>query len=227
MDELTHAFQAIGEQEDVRVVLLQSRGKVFSAGTDLADLEEARAAQTTDAFHLMAQAYLDVEVPTIALIEGVASGSACELALLADLVYASDAARFGHPEVGLGTLATVAAALYPTRFGYRVAAEMLLSGTLIDASTAQNYGLITRAIPGRGARSVAMDVTERLSEMSVPLLKATKEGSPAPAPGSSPPKPWTELGTSTSKRWCPPTTPARGSWPFSRSGAPNSRTVKE
>ncbi len=174
MESLRACLAEARIDDEVRAVLVQARGRVFSAGVEVRELDAAHAAVTTETFHRMCLELLSIEVPTVALVEGVASGAACALALLCDVVYASDQAKFGHPELRLGLLATASAALYPRRFGPRAAAELLLTCDQIDAHAAEARGFITRAYPGRDARDRTEELLERLAGLSVPLLRAAK-----------------------------------------------------
>ena len=144
--ELTDAFTRIETDSSVRVAVLSGTGeKAFAAGADIAEMagmntEQARS--FSRAGHLLGERIEGLRVPVIAKVKGFALGGGCELAMCADLIYASDTAKFGQPEVSLGVIPGFGGTQrLARRVGIGRARELVLRGHVIDAETAARIGL--------------------------------------------------------------------------------------
>ena len=142
MTELADAIEAAGADEAVRCVVVRGAGGHFSAGDDLYAAIEADAdrwAATVRAFQRLTRVVLAAPVPVLATIDGVCIGGALEFAASCDLRIATDRARFGTPEVGIGLVYTNAGSLFlPATLGETAARELLLTGELRDAQWAHH-----------------------------------------------------------------------------------------
>jgi len=150
MKELAAALDEIGADKSIRVVILQGRGPVFSSGIDRTLLASVFTAtqqspwlhlhhQLQDVFHRMAR----LHQPLIAAIHGTCIGMALELALAADIRIASSDAVFGLPEIAFGIVPDVGGTTRLIRaVGEPRARELILSGRMLKAATAERYGLI-------------------------------------------------------------------------------------
>jgi enoyl-CoA hydratase/carnithine racemase len=153
IDGIADAVEAAGADESVRCVIVSGAGEHFSAGDDLfAALEsDARAwAATVAAFQRVTRAALAAPVPVIAAIDGVCIGGALEFAASCDLRIATDRARFGTPEVGIGLVATNAGTLLlPEVLGETAARELLLTGALRGVAWMREHGFLNEVVaPG-------------------------------------------------------------------------------
>jgi enoyl-CoA hydratase/carnithine racemase len=149
MRELTSALTAVGEDPDVRVVVLAARGPAFSAGHDLSELVGMGHEECRDVFGLCAtlmNAIHDLPQPVIARVHGMATAAGCQLVAACDLVVASHAARFATPGVKIGLFCTTPMVEVTRTIGRKRALEMLLTGTPIDAETAAAWGLVNRVV---------------------------------------------------------------------------------
>jgi enoyl-CoA hydratase len=149
--ELGEAIDAARENTDVGGVILTGAGRAFVAGADISELEKHGAISAK----LLAQRGQDVfrrfetsPKPIIAAVNGFALGGGCELAMACHIRIASDAAKFGQPEVKLGLLPGYGGTQrLPRLVGKGRALQLLLSGDMIDAQEAYRIGLVNRVVP--------------------------------------------------------------------------------
>jgi cyclohexa-1,5-dienecarbonyl-CoA hydratase len=113
-------------------------------------------------------------IPSLALVDGMALGGGCELAVFCDMVIASDRATFGQPEIKVGVFPPVAAVIFPPLIGRNRALELLLTGDVIEAAEANAMGLINRVIPAQGFREKTEEFISKLSMLSGAALRMTK-----------------------------------------------------
>ncbi len=149
------AFQALAGEADLRaVVIAGAGGRAFCAGADVEELASIDGPAAARAFigevHACCQAVRDCPVPVIAAIDGATLGAGLELAASCDLRLASDASRFGMPEVKLGIPSVVEAAILPGLIGFGAARELLLLGETIGAEQALALGLVNTVTPRVG-----------------------------------------------------------------------------
>src|SRR5919106_4113319 len=149
MRELTSALAALGEDSEVRVVVLAGRGPAFSAGHDLSELVGMELEEYHEVFELcsgLMNAIHDLPQPVIARVHGMATAAGCQLVAACDLVVASSEARFATPGVKIGLFCTTPMVEVTRTIGRKRALEMLLTGTPIDAETAAAWGLVNRVV---------------------------------------------------------------------------------
>jgi enoyl-CoA hydratase / 3-hydroxyacyl-CoA dehydrogenase len=148
--EIADAIEAAGADESVRCVIVSGAGEHFSAGDDLYSAAESDAAawtQTIAAFQRLTRVALAAPVPVIAAIDGVCIGGALEFAASCDLRIATDRARFGTPEVGIGLVATNAGTLLlPEVLGETAARELLLTGALRRVEWMREHGFLNEIV---------------------------------------------------------------------------------
>jgi enoyl-CoA hydratase len=151
MRELGLAIDEARSRDDVGAVLLTGAGRAFVAGADIAELAgqsaaegKARAERGQRVFRKFEQS----PKPTLAAVNGFALGGGCELAMACHLRLASDAAKFGQPEVKLGIVPGYGATQrLPRLVGKGRALQLLLTGETIDAAEAHRIGLVNRVVP--------------------------------------------------------------------------------
>ncbi len=153
LHELKDAIGAVSANRAVRVVILSGEGGAFVAGADIKEMQAlAGKPEAIRAFTEFGQGVLrDIEKlpqPVIAAIDGVALGGGLELALACDIRLASTEARFGFPEVGLGIIPGLGGTQRAPRLvGPSVAAELVMTGDIVDAAEAARIGLVNRVLP--------------------------------------------------------------------------------
>ncbi len=165
MRELIEAFRAIGDSDALGIVLA-GNGPVFSAGHDFADVAEAdlSAVRTllvtcTELMTLMQQ----VPQPVVARVHGLATAAGCQLVATADLAVASEDAGFAAPGGKSGWFCHTPMVAIARHVGRKRATEMALSGEVIDAHTALDWGLVNRVVPAGQLDSAVQDLLERVT----------------------------------------------------------------
>src|SRR3954470_13429938 len=149
LSELADALETHEQDDEVRAIVLTGGPNVFAAG---ADLKEFGTRSVVDMMAGNRVALFDrvrnVSKPVIAAVSGYALGGGCELAMLCDMIIASETARFGQPEINVGIMPGAGGTQRLTRtFGKAKAMEMVLTGDWIDAQTAERLGLVNRVVP--------------------------------------------------------------------------------
>jgi enoyl-CoA hydratase len=151
IEGIAEALDAAGADEAVRCVVVRGAGEDFSAGDDLhaaLDANPADWAATIAAFQRVTRSALACPVPVLSAIDGVCIGGALEFAASCDGRIATERARFGTPEVGIGLVATNAGTLLlPEVLGETAARDLLLTGALRDAAWAKEHGFVSDVVP--------------------------------------------------------------------------------
>lgn len=164
--ELGQAIQEASTRDDVGGVILTGAGRAFVAGADISDLAvqspmqaRARSLRGQSVF----RRFEACPKPVVAAVNGFALGGGCELAMACHVRVASDAARFGQPEVKLGTMPGYGGTVrLPRLVGRGRALQMLLTGEIIDAAEAFRIGLVNRVVPAGELLAVARSILEQM-----------------------------------------------------------------
>ncbi|CAN5454078.1 enoyl-CoA hydratase [soil metagenome] len=150
MREVVAALEAAAATPEVRVVVIDGAGPVFSAGHDLGEMvgrDAAFYAELFDVCTVMMETIQRVPQPVIAQVHGVATAAGCQLVAACDLAVATDGARFATPGVKIGLFCSTPMVPISRAVGRKRAMEMLLTGAMVDAATAADWGLVNRAVP--------------------------------------------------------------------------------
>jgi enoyl-CoA hydratase len=167
MGELVERLQELDADPDVRCVVLGGNDRAFAAGADIGELARSSA---IDLYYARRVERWDVIrnlwTPLVAAVSGYCLGGGCELAMACDLIVASESARFGQPETGLGILPGAGGTQRLTRAtGKAVAMDVILSGRLLTAREALAYGLVARVVAREAwleeAKRVARDIAAK------------------------------------------------------------------
>src|SRR5918999_482008 len=173
------ALEELREDEGVRVVVITGAGeKAFVAGADIAEFEGRTAVTQRDVMtaRSLFTAVDTFPKPVIAMINGYCLGGGCELALSCDIRVASEAARFGQPEIKLGIIPGGGGTQRLTRLvGEGKAMELILTGDMIDAQTAFNLGLVNMVVPAPDLEARTMELASRIASKSPVALRMAKE----------------------------------------------------
>lgn len=148
--ELEAAFRALRDDPGLRLVVLEGAGRAFSAGVEvqaMRDLDPDGARALIESLHAAIRAVRELDAVVLARLHGHVLGGALELVLAADLRLAAASCRLGMPEITVGIPSVIEAALLPGLVGWGRTAELLLTGDTIDATLAERWGLINRAVP--------------------------------------------------------------------------------
>ncbi len=181
VSQLTQSFLQAKEDEQVKVIVLKANGEVFSAGADLAYLQQLQTnsyeENVTDSSALKNLFYTIYTSPKIVMaqVEGHAIAGGCGLASVCDIVFSIPEAKFGYTEVKIGFIPALVACFLIRKLGEARTKELLLSGDLIDAETASRYGLINfisgKDDIGESVKKYAENLTSGTSAQSVALTK--------------------------------------------------------
>lgn len=179
-DELPAALAFAREDAASDVIVLTGNGKAFSAGGDFAHIQNnaenpAQFDHEIAMARQIAETLVDIEKPVICKLNGHAVGLGATIALLCDIIYASDRAKLGDPHVNIGLVAGDGGVLaWPQRIGLTRAKEYLLTGELVPAPEAAAIGLINRAVPPEELDSAVATLCDNLLAKPQFALRKTK-----------------------------------------------------
>lgn len=189
VEEMHGALDELGRDSRVRVLLLRGEGgKAFAAGADIAELSKRRALEAFLQINArLFQAVEDFPHPVIAAVEGYALGGGCELALACDLRVASESAKFGFPEVGLGIFPAAGGThRLPRLVGLGKAKELVFTGRIISAEQAHAIGLVEHLAPPGEAENRARLLAAEIARNGALAVRVAKTALNAIARGDSP-----------------------------------------
>jgi len=175
--ELTDALDALEGDREVCAVVLTGGPDVFAAGADLKEMAgktffDVVTGDFSGCCHRLAECGL----PVVAAVAGYALGGGCELVEMCDIVIAADTARFGHPEITVGTMPGAGGTQrLPRALGKHKAMDLLLTGRTMDAAEAERAGLVSRVVPKEALLETARSVAQAVAAHSRPVLKLLKQ----------------------------------------------------
>ena len=184
MQSLQAALEGAQNDESVRVIVLAAAGKLFSAGHDLKEMTSHRADADRGrsffeyTFALCArlmQTIVNHPKPVIAEVDGIATAAGCQLVASCDLAVASDQARFGVNGIDVGLFCATPAVALTRNVGTKRAMEMLLTGEMIDAGTAREYGLVNHVVPRASLIPFTSDYARAIAAKSPVAVKLGKK----------------------------------------------------
>ena len=176
--ELADARDAMEADAGIGAIVLTGSDKAFAAGADIKEM--------------MSQSYIDAYMadfitrdwervaacrkPLIAAVAGYALGGGCELAMMCDIILAADTAKFGQPEITIGTIPGAGGSQRLTRaVGKSKAMEMILTGRMMDSQEAERAGLVSRVVPAAELVAEAVATAEKIAALSLPAVMMAKE----------------------------------------------------
>lgn len=178
--ELAAALRSLDAAADVKVIIVEGDGDDFCAGADLAALD-ASLGDGVDAHIEDARALgrvftvmRELSKPVVAIVRGRALAGGAGLATACDIVLAEDTAQFGYPEVRIGFVPAMVMTMLRRAVGEKRAAELVLTGRLIDAAEAERIGLISRCIPSANFPAEVTKTLEALLRTPATALSLTK-----------------------------------------------------
>ncbi len=174
MAELIDAFKAIGRVKDIQVVILAANGPAFSAGHDLNELVDGDLNAYRHVFDVCTELMETIQAipqPVIARVHRIATAAGCQLVATCDLAVAAEEATFGTPGVKIGLFCTTPMVALSRAIGRKRALQMLLTGQVIPAATAADWGLINTVVPAAELENVARQLALSIATAS-PLTVA-------------------------------------------------------
>ncbi|MBV9815461.1 MAG: enoyl-CoA hydratase [Alphaproteobacteria bacterium] len=176
--ELASALDELESDAAIGAIVLTGSEKAFAAGADVKEMVSKSYPEIycedfiTRGWERVAQC----RKPVIAAVAGFALGGGCEIAMMCDIVIAADNARFGQPEITLGTIPGAGGTQRLTRFvGKAKAMDLCLTGRMMDAAEAERAGLVSRIVPAAELLPEALKIAERIASMSRPIAMMVKE----------------------------------------------------
>jgi cyclohexa-1,5-dienecarbonyl-CoA hydratase len=177
MEELSVSLAEIETREDVWVIVLSGEGKAFSVGVDAAAHTPEKVEEMLAKFHAVIRELVSTKKVTIAAVHGYCLGGGAELAMMCDMVYSTEAAQWGFPEIKLGCYPPVACTALAALVGQKRAAELILTGRTIDGKEAAEIGLANRTVAESELPAVVDERVADLRKLSSAALAVAKKAS--------------------------------------------------
>ena len=177
MQELRDTLQQLDKNESVRVVIITGNEQAFAAGADIKQMSDKSAIYmlVIDQFSTWDQ-IRRIKKPIIAAVSGFALGGGCELAMMCDMIIASETAKFGQPEIKIGVMPGAGGTQRLTKaIGKAKAMELILTGRFITAEEAQAYGLVNKVVPVEMYLYEATQLAKEIAQMSPIAAQLAKE----------------------------------------------------
>jgi cyclohexa-1,5-dienecarbonyl-CoA hydratase len=174
MEELLAVFTTVEQRPDIVAVVFGGSDNSFSAGVDVGAHRPEQVRDMLSKFHSVIRAVLQTKKVTIAVVRGTCLGGGAELAAVCDMVFTTDTATWGFPEISLGCFPPVACSLLSAVVGQKHAAELILTGRQISGEDAMRIGLANDALPEDELAEIVDETCERLGQLSPAALKITK-----------------------------------------------------
>jgi enoyl-CoA hydratase len=176
MHDIVAAASAFDADPRVGAIVVTGSERAFAAGADIKEMEAKSGLEMVMEDHFGGWArFAAVRTPVIAAVAGYALGGGCELAMMCDIILAADTAKFGQPEINLGVIPGMGGSQRLVRaVGYYKAAELVLTGRMMDAAEAERAGLVSRVVPAAELLEEAGRVADTIAAKSLPSVYAAK-----------------------------------------------------
>ncbi len=178
VSELALALQDFEEDSNIGAIVVTGDDRAFAAGADIKEMMERsfqdvfKSDFVTKDWERLAQC----RKPTLAAVAGFALGGGCELAMMCDLIIAASSAKFGQPEISIGTIPGAGGSQRLTRaIGKAKAMDMILTGRMMNAEEAERAGLVARIVPADQLLTTALEVAEKIAQQSLLVAMMAKE----------------------------------------------------
>lgn len=174
---LTGAFRTLGES-DARAIVLRSTGSAFSAGHDLRELVDRSLEEGLEIFRVCTELMETIQAipqPVVAAVQGPALAAGCQLVATCDLAVAATTAVFGTPGVKIGLFCSTPMVAVSRAIGRKRALQMLMTGSVVDAATAADWGLINEVVDPDALGERALEVAQLIANASPLTLKIGKQ----------------------------------------------------
>jgi enoyl-CoA hydratase len=175
--EIAAAIDDLEADETIGCILLTGSEKAFAAGADIKEMQPKTFIDmfSTDFTSIGGDRVARCRKPTIAAVSGYALGGGCELAMMCDIIICSDTAKFGQPEITLGTIPGIGGTQrLPRAIGKSKAMDLCLTGRMMDAAEAERCGLVSRVVPAASLMEEAVAMAEKIAAMSQPAAAMAK-----------------------------------------------------
>ena len=184
INELSKVFEMAESDNEIKVIILSSIGKVFCAGHNLKDLNSKRSENDNGEhyykklFQMCSELMISINKhskPVIAMIDGIATAAGCQLISSCDLAYSSENSQFATPGVNIGLFCSTPMVPLSRTVGKKQAMEMLLTGDLIDAKKALSIGLINNVFETEKLEENVLKIANKIASKSSATIKIGKD----------------------------------------------------
>lgn len=178
MDELGAALLAFDANEEIGCIVITGSEKAFAAGADIGAMKDWSYMDVykTEYIGRNWETLRRIRKPVIAAVSGYALGGGCELAMMCDFIIAADTAKFGQPEIKLGTIPGAGGTQrLPRAVGKAKAMDMALTGRMMDAAEAERASLVSRVVSADKLIEEAIEAATVIAAMSLPIAIMAKE----------------------------------------------------
>jgi len=178
MLELIRCLDDIGRNRDLRAVILAAAGKVFCSGHDLAEMTGRDINEYRRIFDVCTELMTKIQSipqPVIAEVQGIATAAGCQLVATCDLALASEEAAFATPGVKIGLFCTTPMVALTRAVGRKRALQMLLTGEMVPARTAAEWGLVNQVVPAADLPSATRQLAAKIADASPLVVSIGKQ----------------------------------------------------
>lgn len=178
MKQVAHALSDLEADDAIGCVILTGSDKAFAAGADIKEMQDNEYLDIykTDVFEMFHSSIARFRKPIIAAVSGYALGGGCEIAMMCDIIFAADNAKFGQPEITLGVMPGIGGTQRLVRaIGKSKAMDMCLTARMMDAEEAERAGLVSRIFPLDELQDETLEAARKIASQSLPVLMMTKE----------------------------------------------------
>ncbi|MBL8673530.1 MAG: enoyl-CoA hydratase [Rhodospirillales bacterium] len=176
--EMSQALDAFEADPGIGCVVVTGGERAFAAGADIKEMKEKTYQDVflQDFITVGWERVSQIRKPVIAAVAGFALGGGCEMAMMCDFIIAADNAKFGQPEITLGTIPGAGGTQRLPRFvGKSKAMDLVLTGRMMDAVEAERCGLVSRVVPLDKLMEEALAAAAKIASMSLPATMVAKE----------------------------------------------------
>lgn len=176
--ELSEALDDLESDDAIAVIIITGNDRAFAAGADIGEMSESTYQQMLADENLSEQwdRIAACHKPVIAAVAGYALGGGCELAMACDFIIAADNAKFGQPEITIGTIPGIGGTQRLTRMvGKAKAMDMCLTGRIMDVKEAERAGLVSRVVSLDKYFEVTLEIANQIASFSRPVVKLAKQ----------------------------------------------------
>jgi len=177
--EIAAVFDLVRHNPDIRALILTGQGRAFIAGADIKELSESDALRAREISQIGQEVASKIEqlpIPVLAAVNGFALGGGCEMAMAADIIYASEEAKFGQPEINLGVMPGFGGTQRLARLvGLGRAKDLCFTGRTIDAAEALAIGLAARVFPAANLMEECLKLARDMAKKGRFVMQVIKQ----------------------------------------------------
>ena len=178
MNELGEALAKFDADDGIGAIVITGSDKAFAAGADIGAMKDRGYMDVYKGEYITRnwERMKAIRKPIIAAVAGYALGGGCELAMMCDILFAADTAKFGQPEIKLGIIPGAGGTQrLPRAVGKAKAMDLVLTGRMMDAAEAERAGLVSRVVPADKLIDEALAAAAQIAEFSLPSVMMAKE----------------------------------------------------